>query len=324
MQAPFAGLRVLDLSAQAAQRPHALAAAMACRMAALFGATVLRPPSATDTLAGMAPTLPDGSSALERFLLAGRATAPHAGPFDAAVGDSAALEASDARLKVRLSVFGPGDDPPMSELGLLALSGMLAAVRPRHGTPSRFGGHQPGYAAGLAAFTAMAAGLRARRTDIVDVSLFDVACWLNWKAAAGVLLLGSQAAANESRGGWHTLPAKDGHVALVYMAKDWPALRDLVADPRLHEPRFATQALRGANLDALDAILHPWFASRTRAEITRLAQAKRIPIGPVLSPSELLHDRQHQARAFLAADGTPRLPLLWDGAPAAWSEARVG
>jgi len=139
-----------------------------------------------------------------------------------------------------------------------------------------------------------------------------------------VLLLGSRAAANEARGGWHTMPAKDGHVALVYMAKDWPALRDLIGDARLHEPRFATQALRGANLDALDAIMLPWFESRTRAEITLLAQAQRIPIGPVLSPAELLHDRQHAARGFLAPDGSPRLPLLWDGAPPGWSPAHVG
>lgn len=133
-----------------------------------------------------------------------------------------------------------------------------------------------------------------------------------------MLLLGEAAAAREQRGGWHTLPAVDGHVCLVYMAKDWPALGDMVGDPRLAEPRFATQKARGEHLAALDTILMPWFASRSRAEITAAAQARRIPIGSVLRPAELLEDRQYTARRFLAQDGTPRLPLLWDGAPPDW------
>lgn len=321
MTAPFAGRRVLDLSAQAAQRPHAIAAAMACRLAADFGAEVVRPlPPEGDRLAGLGPFLPDGSSALARFLLTGR-VAPAPGAFDAAIGDTASVMQAEAALRVRISVFGPGDDPPMSELGLLALSGILAAVHPKAEAPHRLGGHQAAYAAGLAAFTAMAAGLRARKTDVADISLFDVACWLNWKAAATVLLLGTEAAIRDKaqRGGWQTLPAKDGHIALVYMAKDWPALRELVGDGRLDHPCFATQRLRGENLDALTAILAPWFAVRTRAEITAAAQARRIPIGPVRSPAELLHDRQNTARGFIAHDGTPRLPVRWDGAEVPWT-----
>ncbi len=326
MTAPFAGRRVLDLSARAAQGPHALAIAMACKLAAEFGAEVVRPADEADALADLPPLLPDGSSAVARFLLQGRAAgAPDR--FDAAIGDSPSLHGVEAPLLVRISVFGPGDDPPMSELGLMALSGVLNAVQPLAGTPARLGGHQMPYAAGLSAFTALAAGLRAGKPDIVDISLFDVACWLNWKAAASVLLLGGPAGGEERRSDWHTLPAADGHVALVYMPKDWPALRDMIGDPRLHEPRFATQKQRVANLAALDAVLTPWFACRTRAEITRLAQARRIPVGPVLSPAELLQDRQHQARGFLSPDGMPRLPFLLDGAASAWTRqetSRVG
>ena len=60
--------------------------------------------------------------------------------------------------------------------------------------------------------------------------------------------------------------AKDGHIALVYMVKDWPALRDMIGDARLHEPRFATQRARAGNMAALDAVMAPWFEARTRAE----------------------------------------------------------
>jgi crotonobetainyl-CoA:carnitine CoA-transferase CaiB-like acyl-CoA transferase len=322
MTAPFAGRRVLDLSARAAQRPHALAIAMAGKLAAAFGAEVVRPAGEADALAALPPLLPDGTSAVARFLLQGRVTNATGG-FHAVIGDTPSLGGVEAPLVVRISVFGPGDDPPSSELGLMALSGVLSAVQPLAGTPTRLGGHQIPYAAGLSAFTALAAGLRAGRPDMVDVSLFDVACWLNWKAAASVLLLGHQAGGEERRSDWHTLPAADGHVALVYMPKDWPALRDMVGDPRLQEPRFATQKQRVANLAALDEVLMPWFSCRTRAEITRLAQARRIPVGPVLSPSELLKDRQHLARGFLSSDGMPRLPFLLDGAAPAWTQGEA-
>lgn len=321
MTAPFAGRRVLDLSALATQRPHALAIAMAARLAASFGADVVRPPAEGDLLAAMPPLLPDGTSAVARFLLQGRRDAAPPGPFDAAIGDARLVAAAEAPLKVRVSVFGPGEDPPVSELGLMALSGILASVQPREGTPCRLGGHQVAYAAGLASFTALAAGLRGGMHDIADISLFGVAAWLNWKAVASVLLLGGTADGPPARSDWHTLPVADGHVALVYMAKDWPALRDLVGDPRLHEPRFATQRARRQHLGELDAVLEPWFAARTRAEVTALAQARRIPVGPVLSPTELLGDRQHRARGFLGADGMPRLPVLWDGAAPDWLAA---
>jgi hypothetical protein len=317
MTAPFAGKRVLDLSALAAQRPHALAIAMAARLAASFGAEVVRPAAEGDLIAAMPPLLPDGSSAVARFLLSGR-MASAAGGFDAAIGDTAALRGVDVPLAIRISVFGTGDDPPMSELGLMALSGIIGAVQPLQPMPARLGGHQAAYAGGLAAFTALAAGLRAGRPDIADISLFDVACWLNWKQAASVLLLGSPAEGTQRRSDWHTMKAADGHVALVYMPKDWPPLRDMIGDPRLREPRFALQRDRLVHLDELDAIMAPWFASRTRAEITREAQARRIPVGPVLAPSELLNDRQHQARGFLAADGMPGLPFLLDGMRPAW------
>lgn len=321
MTAPFAGRRVLDLSARALQLPHALAAAMAGKLVAQFGATVLRPRGERDLLAALPPLLPDGSSAVARFLLDGRTDAPAEGRFDAVIGDAQATMEGDAAVRLRISVFGPGQDPPMSELGLVALSGLLGVVQPPGQPPHRLGGHQAAYAAGLAAFTALTAGLRAGRREVIDISLFDTACWLNWKAAATAMLLGDAALAGQGAPDeWHTMRARDGHVALVYMAKDWPALRDLVGDPRLHEERFATQTARAANMATLDEVMAPWFASRTRTEITAAAQARRIPIGPVLSPRELLHDAQHATRGFLGARGVPRLPLLLDGRTPEWLE----
>ena len=316
MPAPLAGRRVLDLGALCAQRPHAIAASMAARLCLGYGAEVVRPlPASGEPFASLPPLLPEGGSALDRFLNAGKQRAAATGRLDAAVGDAAALEAHAAAVpvKLRLSVFGAGEDPPMSELGLLALSGLLGIVGEAAGPPARLAGHQPAYAAGLAACTALLAALRGGGPETADISLFDVAAWLNWKVAAGTLVLGSAPVRGGDRSDWHTMPAKDGHVALVYQEKDWPALRAVISDARLEDARFATAAGRRAHRAEFLAIITPWFTARTRDEITGAAQARRLPIGPVLWPAELLADPQNRARRFLAADGTPALPLAWNG-----------
>jgi len=312
--APLQGRRILDLGALCAQEPHGLAAALATKLCRQYGAIVVRPlPVGGEPLARHAPLLPDGSSALDRFLNRGKSSGDTTGVFDAAVGDSAALAGIEARVKVRLSVFGPGEDPPMSELGLLALSGLLGIMGEASGPPARLAGHQPAYAAGLAACTGLLAALRAEGEEVVDISLLDVNAWLNWKVAAGTIVLGTAPSRGGDRADWFTVAARDGHVALVYQDKDWPALRDLIGDPALADTRFATRAGRRVNRAALLERLAPWFAARQRSEITAAAQAKRIPIGPVLYPQELLADAQNQARGFLGADGMPTLPLSWDG-----------
>lgn len=319
MPAPLAGRRVLDLGALCAQRPHALAASMAAKLCGAYGADVVRPLPAggAEPFAALQPLLPDGTSALDRFLNAGKRLGPATGRFDAAIGDGAALaaHAEGVPVKVRLSVFGPDEpEPPMTELGLAALAGLLGIVgEPPPAPPARLAGHQVAYAAGLAACTALLAALRAGGEEMVDVSLLDVTAWLNWKVAAGVMVMGSAPVRGSAKATWFTVPARDGHVALVYQDKDWPPLRDLIGDPRLGDDRFATGPARGANRAALLEVIGPWFAARSRAEITAVAQARRVPIGPVKRPAELLDDAQYRARDFLAADGTPALPLGWDG-----------
>ena len=316
MPAPLAGRRILDLGALCGQSPHALAVAMAAKLCVDYGAHVVRLiPATGDPLANAPPRLPAGGSALDSFLNHGKycCTAPE--PCDTVIGDSAALAAHSvgAAIQIRLSVFGASEDPPVSELALAALSGLLDIVGDAKGPPTRLAGHQLPYAAGLAACTGLLAAVYAGGQDTIDVSLFDVATWLNWKAAAGMMVLGTNLKRGNARNHWGILPAQDGYVALVYQEKDWPALCEMIGDSRLAGPKFANLAGRAANRMALMDLLHPWFVARTRAVITQAAQSRRIPIGPVLWPVELLDDPQYRARGFLRPGGRPELPLVWDG-----------
>lgn len=300
---PLAGKRILDLSAQCAQQPQALAAAMAGKLCALYGAEVVRPDGPM-----IDPTQPLG-----RFLDAGKQ--PPGANFDAAIGpffDAAIGDASvaDAPILLRFSVFGPGQDPAMSELGLLALSGLLGIVGESHRPPAALAGHQPAYAAGLAGCTALLAALHAGGAETVDISLFDVTCWLNWKVAAAMMVMGEVPTRGGSRADWFTLPAADGHIALVYMEKDYPALRDMLA---IEDPRFETRAGRLTHRAEFETLIRPWFATRTREAITREAQSRRIPIGPVRTPAELLTDPQYAARGFVGPGGMPAMPFRANG-----------
>ena len=292
---PLAGKRILDLSAQCAQQPHALAAAMAGKLCALYGAEVVRPDGPM-----IDPTQPLG-----RFLDTGKH--PTGEGFDAAIGDA---NVAGAPILLRFSVFGPGQDPAMSELGLLALSGLLGIVGESHRPPAALAGHQPAYAAGLAGCTALLAALHAGGPETVDISLFDVTCWLNWKVAAAMMVMGEVPTRGGSRADWFTLPATDGHIALVYMEKDYPALRDMLA---IEDPRFETRAGRLTHRAELETLIRPWFATRTREAITREAQSRRIPIGPVRTPAELLTDPQYAARGFVGPGGMPAMPFRANG-----------
>ncbi|MFC7538144.1 enoyl-CoA hydratase-related protein [Siccirubricoccus deserti] len=264
-----------------AARPRCLHGGAALRRLWRRGGAAL--PSGGEPFAATPPLLPDGGSALDRFLNAGKRQGATTGRFDVAIGDRASLaaHAEEVPVKARISVFGPGEeDPPMTELGLMALSGLFGIVgEAPPAPPARLAGHQVSYSAGLAACMALLAALLAGGEEVVDVSLLDVAAWLNWKVAAGVMVMGSAPVRGGARVTWFTVPAKDGHMALVYQDKDWPPLRDLIGDPRLRDdPRFATGPARGPTGGAARGD-RPWFAARTRAEITAAAQAKRVPLG---------------------------------------------
>ena len=126
------------------------------------------------------------------------------------------------------------------------------------------------------------------------------------------MLPGREGSASE----FQIVPCKDGHVAVVYTATQWPQTRALIGDPRLADPKYNTRAGRRQNVAGIYAILTPWFAERTRAEIQKTAQAKGVPFGPIFSPVELLDTEQYVARDFLAKVGTlrmPQLPVQWNG-----------
>ena len=324
-----------------------LATSLAAKIAADLGASVLKiEPPGGDPVRRAPPFLPQGESALFQFLN----TSKRALVLDLAndagrTALQALLDKADAVLfeepasvapllrtaratPIEISAFPvemAAATRPVSEFTLLALGGLLHMVGEPERKPLRLGGHQASYAAGLTAFTGLAAALAARdagrAAPSVRVSLAEVMQWVNWKAASGAEAAGTSPGREGRNSEFQIVPCRDGHVAVVYTVTQWPATRALIGDPRLADSRFATRAGRRQNIAELYDILAPWFADKTRAEIQRTAQAKGVPFGPVFSPAELLATEQYAARGFLAdmAHPTlgklrlPQLPVQWNG-----------
>ena len=339
---PLAGATVIEVVSDECPTALRLAASLAARVAADLGARVIKlEPPGGDPIRRLPPFCGD-HSAVFAFLNAGKksvATGPIAAHnrhlarllerADAVILDDGldralALPVGAPPVRSVLSLLAPhvADAPPHTEFTLMALGGLLDIVGEPDREPLRLGGHQLAYAAGLAAYGGLVAGLlRKPAPEVARISMLDVAVWLNWKSAASFACLG-EISTRAGRGTeWPVLLCADGFVALVYQSSDWSALCALVGDPRMQEPRFSTAAGRREHARDLADIIESMFRRHTRDELQRLALERRLPLGPVWDVAELRSDPQFLARDFLATvrlgdDGSvamPRLPLLWNG-----------
>jgi crotonobetainyl-CoA:carnitine CoA-transferase CaiB-like acyl-CoA transferase len=324
-----------------------LATSLAGKIAADLGAAVIKvEPPGGDPVRCAPPLLPQGESALFQFLntskrslmldLADAAGRDALGKLletaDAMLFEEPASIAAMARTSHATSIeIAPlpvemnASTCPVSEFTILALAGLLHMVGEPDRKPLKLGGHQASYAAGLTAFTGLAAALAARDAGhpapSVRVSLAEVMQWVNWKAASGAATSGVSPGREGRRSEFQIVPCRDGHVAVVYTVTQWPATRALIGDLRLADEKFNTRVGRRKHIAELYAIITPWFADKTRAEIQTAAQAKGVPFGPIFSPAELLDTEQYVARGFFAdvvhpTLGTlrlPQLPVQWNG-----------
>lgn len=344
---PLARFTIVEVNDRDVPLCLRLAVSLAGKVAADLGATVIKiEPPGGDPVRRAPPLLPQGESALFQFLNTSKRTQTIDLASDAGRAElGELLDTADAVLfeepasiaglvrdgkatPIEIAAFPVEMDAaarPVSEFTQLALCGLLHMVGEPDRKPLRLGGHQAAYAAGLTAFTGLSAALAARdagqKAPSVRVSLAEVLQWVNWKAASGAEATGTSPGREGKRSEFQILPCRDGHVAVVYTATQWPATRALIGDRRLDDPKFNTRAGRRQHIAELYAIITPWFADKTRAEIQATAQPKGVPFGPVFSPAELLDTEQYVARGFLAevkhptlgALRLPQLPVQWNG-----------
>jgi len=210
---PLDDMTVLELGRLNAPLNIRLAMAMAGRLTADQGARVVRTTVPDgDPLSALPPLLPDGASAVDRFLNRGKQSVGCADDDAAdrvidvlssdglaaalvAEGDPARPRLEEAGIPIVTLATWPADvekrqgEAPVNGFGVMAASGILDIVGEPDREQLRLGGHQISYAAGLSAFTAMTAAIAQRDRDgralHARVSLIETAAWMNWKAVVG-------------------------------------------------------------------------------------------------------------------------------------------
>jgi crotonobetainyl-CoA:carnitine CoA-transferase CaiB-like acyl-CoA transferase len=96
-------------------------------------------------------------------------------------------------------------------------------------------------------------------------------------------------------------PCKDGLVAIIARThNEWGRLLDAMGRPQwANDPRFADmRVIAQKHADEADVHLIEWLRDLTRAEAAQVGREYGVPMGPVNTPIELLHDEHLRARNF--------------------------
>lgn len=223
--------------------------------------------------------------------------------------------------------WGPYAEYAAGDLSLFHLSanahGMLGPVADPNGEPPiRAGGFQADQVAGMAAVSAALAALFRLRTSgrgcHIILSAFEAMATQAIAGLANIAFGGAPpsrraADAKEASIGGQVaaiggvLPCADGHVAISPREDaQWARWLDMMGSPDwATDPKYDTRAARQRNADSLWALLAEWTRPRSKYEIAREGQRRRIPCFPVNTVSDLLSDAHLAARDFFISINHP-------------------
>lgn len=113
---------------------------------------------------------------------------------------------------------------------------------------------------------------------------------------------------------------KDGFVAaLVYNDKHWSAFMAAVK-PAWEDPRFNRLEARAEAVDDIYSKLAETFAQRTTAEWIALLEMNHIPVAPLRSPQDLMHNPHLEAVGFFETVDSDLGPIRYPGNPIWFSQ----
>lgn len=186
---------------------------------------------------------------------------------------------------------GPGADLAGYDLLVQAMSGWMHVTGQPDGPPTKVGVAVVDQLAGLHAAIAILAALRHRdRTgegQHVEVSLMDAALSGLVNQASGWLGAGVDPTRRGNRhpsiAPYQPYPTGDGDVVVAVGSEPlWVAFADVLGAPELRtDPRFASNADRVANVDALEAVIVARLADDDAEGWVRRLRAHGIPAGRV-------------------------------------------
>lgn len=206
----------------------------------------------------------------------------------------------------------------------LASGGQMSLTGDPDREPIVSGGSQAEYQAGLNAFAAAAvAAVHADALEVpqhVDISRQEclasvLELYLPWWSYLKRDISGRKGNVLSAMVG--VFPARDGHIGLHIMPRNWPWFARAIGRPELvDDPRFKDNYSRLQNNDELEAIVYEWATSQEAKEVYRVAGAARAPIAFVHTIGDLLESEQLKSRGYFRQVEHPAAgSLTYPGAP---------
>lgn len=210
------------------------------------------------------------------------------------------------------SISGFGQTGPLRDLTaydmiVQALSGTMSLTGERGGDPVRTGLPIGDLAAGLHAVIGILAALNRRTRegigDYIDISMLDcLVSMVDYQATYYLQsgeIPGPQGSGHDSIPTYRLFQTGDGRavVTTANTERMWQAMARVLGRPELiDDPRFARNADRLRNKEALWAVIEPAFLQRTADEWVGLFNEANIPVGTVNDVATALNSPQVAAR----------------------------
>jgi len=172
--------------------------------------------------------------------------------------------------------------------------------------PLSQGGYEAGGNAAIAVMAALLARVKTGKGQFIDIS--EVEVWATTHAGQNVLTFAYRGL-NGIRRGTHggrfypneIFPCKDGYVSLITpQIEQWKRFIELLGTPEWSKsPGYRDRkSIAAQNPDEVNALIIPWMMARTKEEILKACQEKRVPCVPIYDIGEVLNHRQIKAMNF--------------------------
>ncbi|SEO79041.1 Crotonobetainyl-CoA:carnitine CoA-transferase CaiB [Salinihabitans flavidus] len=240
--------------------------------------------------------------------------------------DYPALSALNPRL-IYCSVTGFGQDGPYASRAgydflLQGMSGLMSITGAADGAPQKVGVAVTDLVTGLYGAVGVLAAVEQRHTtgrgQHIDLSLLDCATALLANQAMNYLATGQspvrQGNAHANIAPYQVLPVADGHIILaVGNDAQFQRLCAVLDRPDLAtDPRFASNAERVANRDALTTALEATLTGWPSVDILAALETATVPAGPINTIAETFANPQIKARGMqIAPEGVPGVRGPW-------------
>ncbi len=230
---------------------------------------------------------------------------------------------------------GPDRDNLAMDLTVQAMSGVMSITGFPDGPPLKAGAAFVDFMSGIHLYAGIITALYEREITgkgrLVEVAMQETV----YPALASNLsfLYNSKGEVPPRTGNKHgglaiapynVYATSDGHISInIVKEVHWTALLEAMNRPDLKaDPRYATNALRCAVMDEVDALVEAWTRKHPRDEIIALLKRHRIPAAPVRDLREVMNDKHMHQRGMLETIDHPELgpivvptsPLRYHGA----------